>query len=410
MYTAFYGFRQKPFNLVPDPSFLYLSPKHRMALTHLEYGLMDRIGFILLTGEIGTGKTTIVKQFLNQIGADTEVAVIFNTNVTPHQLLALILNEFGVETPGQGKPGLLDALNQFLIDKYSSGRRVLLIVDEAQNLSEEGLEEIRMLSNLQTDKEALLQILLVGQPALRVKLQRPSLEQLSQRIAVSCHIAPLNLEETRAYIAYRLDKAGAPDGQIFTPEAVTRIFEHSGGTPRVINMLCDGALVYGYADDLKTIDEALINQLVQDRQELGVMMPSPGERQTLSGGENGSGHETVLNRLGNIEARVAQLAAMFERLLQNHEGKNEKDDILIRRLETQLAEERRRFDELLAQCNSLRGQLESTGSGAKTIEAQPKAEDSAGLIEGFDSVPAKHRSSGNWAQRVGGFVKKWFIL
>jgi len=379
-----------------------------MALAHLRYGLMDRIGFVLLTGEIGTGKTTIVKQFLKEVGPDIEVALVFNTNVASHQLLALILNEFGVEAPGPEKPGLLDTLNQFLIDKYALGQRALLIVDEAQNLSEAGLEEIRMLSNLQTDKESLLQILLVGQPALRVKLQKPSLAQLSQRIAVSCHISPLSLEETGAYIAYRLEKAGASDGQIFTPEAVTRIFEHSGGIPRTINILCDGALVYGYADDLKTIDAAVIDQLVQDKQELGVMTPSLGAHQPPSGGEELSGQENLLDRLGNIEARVAQLAVMVE-LLQNHQKKSEKEDILIRKLETQLVQERRRFEELLVQCNSLKEQLDATRSGAQTTEAQPDAEASARLVGESDPVHAKHQLSGSWTQRVGRSVKKWFI-
>jgi general secretion pathway protein A len=170
MYKEFYGFREKPFGLAADPGYLYLSSKHRLALSYLEYALLDGAGFALLTGEIGSGKTTIIKQLLLQIGRDIATAVVFNTNVSPEQLLETILQEFDLERPQGGKTQYWEVLNQFLLDRYSRGHRAVLIVDEAQNLSVEALEEIRMISNLQTDKESLLQVILVGQPALRARL------------------------------------------------------------------------------------------------------------------------------------------------------------------------------------------------------------------------------------------------
>jgi len=272
MYEEFYGFREKPFSIVPDPSFLYLSSKHRQALTYLEYGLTDKIGFILLTGEIGAGKTTIIKHLLTKMNNNFETAVVFNTNVSPKQLLELILDEFEVDIPaGSGKVGCLEKLNQFLVERYALGHQALLILDEAQNLSQKTLEEVRMISNLHTGKDGLIQVVLVGQPELRKKLQSPSLTQLSQRIAVSYHLASLSLKETKEYIDHRLRKAGQKHRyQPFSEDALGQIFYHSGGIPRTINILCDAALVYGYADTMKTIEGHVVDHVVKDKQDLGI--------------------------------------------------------------------------------------------------------------------------------------------
>ncbi len=249
MYTNFFGCLEKPFSLVPNPKYLYLSSKHGNALTFLEYGLTEKIGFVMLTGEIGIGKTTLIRHLLNQVEADMDVAVIFNTNVLSNDLIKLILNEFEIKYDDRiSKAKALDVLYHFLIKKYSENRRVLLIIDEAQDLSNFVLEEIRMLSNLQTDEEMLLQIMIVGQPNLRSKIQEPELEQFAQRISVSYHIAAMTLEETRAYIAHRIKKAGGSP-TIFPYKVVEKIFEVSAGIPRTIKILCDAALVYGYADD-----------------------------------------------------------------------------------------------------------------------------------------------------------------
>ena len=269
MYEEFYGLREKPFQIVPNPNYLYLSEKHEHALTYLEYGIREGEGFILLSGEIGTGKTTLIRYLLNQIEKDIEVAVIFNTNVTSEQLIDLVLREFGIEPSGSDKTKKLDLLYHFLIDQYATGKRVLLIIDEAQNLSKDVLEEVRMLSNLQADEDILLQIMLVGQPELKAKLNMPDLAQLSQRIAVAYHLTALDQQETQAYIHTRLERAGA-SRDIFSAEALKKIYQATQGVPRNINLLCDTALVYGFAEDAELIDEVIIDQVLADRGEFGL--------------------------------------------------------------------------------------------------------------------------------------------
>ena len=370
MYTEFYGLLEKPFNIIPDPSFLYLSRKHRTALTYLEYGLTDRIGFVVLTGEIGTGKTTLIKQLLKQISTDVEVAVVFNTNVSSEQLLELILYKFELEVPVRGKAGCLDTLNQFLIEKYALGKRTLLIVDEAQNLSMKALEEIRMLSNLQSRKDPLIQILLVGQPGLRTRLQHPLLAQLSQRIAVSYHLAPLSMKETKAYIAHRLRVAGSDNDKLFTQQAVEQLFHHSGGIPRIINLLCDAALVYGYVDHLLTINKSIIEQVVSDKQELDLSAPSSVGDQIELPDDGYQGNGRLLKRLESLEKRVNYLTASTKRQIEEHERRAEGyKDTLVHRLEKMLSQERKRADKLLVYCNLLRNKLNLT-----TINSEKKKE------------------------------------
>ncbi len=360
MYTEFYGFREKPFNLVPDPDFLYPSSKHRMALTYLEYALLDNIGFVLLTGEIGAGKTTIIRKLLSQIGTDIEVAVIFNTNVTSEQLLELILQEFDQELPEGGKSAYIDILNQFLINEYSQGKRVVLIVDEAQNLSQEALEEVRMLSNLQSDKDMLLQIVLVGQPGLRAKLCHPSLDQLRQRIAVTYNLAPLSIDETQEYVIHRLQKSGAKANGLFLPETLESIFHHSGGIPRAINILCDAALLYGYADELRTIDKQVIEHVVNDRWEIGGLPSFSGGQEIQCVNEASEVDANIHSRLQNLEERVAKISATLDWQIQEHERRAEQyKDTLIQKLEKQLAEERKRSDAFLIRYNQIRHKLNS---------------------------------------------------
>jgi general secretion pathway protein A len=363
MYTAFYGLKEKPFNLVADPGCFFMSAKHKTALTYLEYGLADGIGFILLTGEVGAGKTTIIKRFLKQVDSDVEVAVIFNTNVTAEQLLELILEELELRVPKRGKGACLDVLNQFLIAQYGLGRRVVLIVDEAQNLSQEALEEIRMLSNLQTEKASLLQIILVGQPGLRTRLQHPALTQLSQRIAVSYHLAPFNLEETTDYVCHRLKAAGSVNGDLFEPEAVAQVFQYSGGIPRAINILCDAALVYGFADELTKIDGHVIEQVVKDRQETGLPTTYQSGGNVQWQGENGADYSLngrLLKRIEDLEQRMGQLADLVDGQITQQDAHVESyKDALIQRLENMVAQERKRADKLLVYYNVLRDRLKS---------------------------------------------------
>ena len=366
MYLDFYGFRQKPFNLVADPGFLYMSSKHRLALTYLEYGLMDGIGFVLLTGEIGAGKTTLIRKLLSQLPEDIEVAVVFNTNVSAEQLVELILQEFELKARGRRKAAHLDILNQFLINKYGEGQRVVLIVDEAQNLSQEALEEIRMLSNLQTDQEPLLQILLVGQPSLRMKMQNPSLAQLSQRVAVSYHLKSLDLQETKEYIFYRLRKAGGEKSQIFQAKAIESIFRYSQGIPRAINTICDAALVYGYADELRVIDGKVIEQVVKDKEEVGLGPTCWVTEENKAPGETFQDNGHLSRRLQNLEEKVVKLSSLIDWKIQNEDQRAESDkDKLIKSLERILTEERNRNEKLVGMYHEMRFRLRSKTSEVK---------------------------------------------
>ncbi|MCP4689698.1 MAG: AAA family ATPase [Desulfobacterales bacterium] len=255
---------------MPNPDFLYLTSKHQDALSTLEYGVMERVGFVLLTGDVGTGKTTLIRHLLNSVDPDIKIGLILNTNVTPGELIELLLREFGL-TPEKGsRVENLDMLQRFLTEKYAEGRRVVTIIDEAQNLSDKVLEELRMISNLQSEEDLLLQILLVGQPELRDKLRSPHLASFAQRISAHYHLSALGREETVQYIAFRLARAGGSRPDLFTPGAVNLIHQAARGVPRTINLLCDAALVYGFADDLERIDERVIHQVIEDKKGLGL--------------------------------------------------------------------------------------------------------------------------------------------
>jgi general secretion pathway protein A len=401
MYKEFYGFQEKPFNIVPDPAFLYLSDKHRMALSYLEYGLMDGVGFILLSGEIGTGKTTLIKQLLTQLKTDMEVAVIFNTNVSAEQLLELILNEFELKPEARGKASYLDTLNQFLINKHGAGQRVLLIIDEAQNLSQEALEEIRMLSNLQTQKDPLLQILTVGQPGFRTRLQHPSLAQLSQRIVVSYHLAALSLEETRGYIRHRLKVAGSKNDQLFTSEAVERIFHYSGGIPRNINVLCDAALVYGYADELTSLNAEVIEHVVKDKQELGLFAPTRVGEAVEGQGGAAQANGNVLQRLEGLEQRVNQLSALLGQQIEANERRAESyQDTLVRKLGAMVNEERKRADKLLVNYHLLKMKLNLNKLNLKDRTAKAPQTEAAVHTRQAKAEPAEGGKGFGWTKRL----------
>jgi len=251
MYLTFYGFKEKPFNLLPDPDYLYLSSTHRAALNHLDYGLTDQTGFIVITGDMGTGKTILLKHLIRKLDESVQVALIFNTRVSSLELLEMILREYDLDESKKNKSRCYVELYAHFLDQYSRGNRCLLIIDEAQNLSPTGMEEIRMLSNLNAGKDNLLQIILAGQPALKLKLERKTMRQFSQRITMDFILEPLGEDETREYIVHRMEVAGRDNGNnLFTPESYHRIYRGSGGIPRLINILCDRALTYGFADEL----------------------------------------------------------------------------------------------------------------------------------------------------------------
>ncbi len=353
MYEKFYGFREKPFQIVPNPAYLYKSPKHEAALTYLEYGVAENVGFILLTGEIGSGKTTLVQYIVGRLDAATEAAVIFNTNVSPDELLGLILEEFDVPRAGQDKAALLNALNQFLIDRYARRKRVVLIIDEAQNLSEKALEEVRMLSNLQSEDHCLLQIMLVGQPELVAKLKQPSLRQFTQRIAASYHLTGLDREETGAYIAHRMVKAGGRP-ELFTTAAVDLIHQLSGGIPRSINLLCQAALVYGFAEGAKSVSQDLVRQIQEDN--IGIALaPGPAEPAAAAPPAAGPAADDGLpRRIQELENRLRDMRMRMDLYIQHNEKRAQQSaDEVFTRLERLLDEERQTNAELLQRCTKL---------------------------------------------------------
>ncbi|MCK4464039.1 MAG: AAA family ATPase [Candidatus Omnitrophica bacterium] len=259
MYTQFYGLKEKPFNVTSDPSFLFFSRTHREAFSHLLYGIKERKGFIAITGEIGAGKTTLCRAILNQLdSSDTKTAFIFNPSLSGIQLLEAILEDFGLTPERRNKIALFKQLNKFLLSELSLGRNIVLIIDEAQNIRNPLLEEIRMLSNLETEKEKLFQIILVGQPQLNEKLNSAALCQLRQRIVVRFHVSPLGTDEIEKYIYHRLKVAGSNGDIKFTQESIRRIFAYSNGIPRLINLVCDRSLLKGYAMGTKTLDDEIV--------------------------------------------------------------------------------------------------------------------------------------------------------
>jgi len=264
MYERHFGFTVKPFALTPDPAFLYASRQHAMALTMLEYGLESQAAFSLLTGDIGSGKTTLVRKLLRQLENRVAVGLISNTHNRFKSIHGWALSALGIAPKDDSDIAIYEALVDSFVHEYGKGRRTLLIFDEAQNLSIEALEELRLLSNVNSEKDLVLQILLVGQPELRAKLLRPELEQFAQRVSVDFHLHPLDRHETHAYICHRLEVAGG-DAALFLPEAIEFMYARTNGVPRLLNQLGDFALVYAFADGRSTIDADLIAQVVRDR-------------------------------------------------------------------------------------------------------------------------------------------------
>ncbi len=264
MYESFYGLKEKPFSLTPDPRYLFLSEKHKEAFAHLLFGIKNRMGFIMVTGEIGTGKTTICRALLSQLDPDTELAFIFNPCLNPVELLKRILTEFGVQTQADTLLDLTDQLNEFLLSKSRQQKNCVLVIDEAQNLTPSVLEQVRLLSNLETETEKLLQIVLIGQPELLDRLKLHELRQLNQRITARYHLNPLDEQETKQYIAYRIHIAGGKKRVQFTPKALKLIYKHSKGIPRLINSICDRSLLVGYTREKQVIDHHIIKQAIKE--------------------------------------------------------------------------------------------------------------------------------------------------
>ncbi|HRR39799.1 MAG TPA: AAA family ATPase [Syntrophales bacterium] len=265
MYEKFFRLREKPFEITPDPRFIYLSDSHKEALAYLTYAVNEGKGFTVITGEVGTGKTTLIRMAISRLDGQVRTAYVFNPRLNTEDLLQYICDDLGIKTrPNLTKGQLIYLLHHFLLDCYRKNERVVLVIDEAQALNPELLEEVRLLTNLETSTSKLLQVVLVGQPELDKTLSDPKFRQLKQRISVRYHIKPLSLVETEEYILKRLRTAGARHEVIFDPAAVREIHEHSGGIPRLINVICDNALLTAYSYERKLVGKAIIKEVVRD--------------------------------------------------------------------------------------------------------------------------------------------------
>ncbi|MFU8858009.1 MAG: AAA family ATPase [Deferrisomatales bacterium] len=303
MYCDFYALRAKPFNLTPDPDFLYLSRGHKEALAHLSYGVESRSGFVMVTGEVGSGKTTLLRTLIRNLGRDVCVSQVTNTRVNYAELLELALDDFGVPPRGMGKTGLLAALNEFLVEQFAEGRSCVLVVDEAQNLSIPTLEGLRMLSNLETEKSKLLHVILAGQPGLRDLIGSRPLEQLRQRITVRYHLGPMSPGEVGEYVRHRIRKVAADPEKapVFPDEVIPDIYRAAGGIPRLLNVLCEAALLHGYLAETRVIGPEIVGEVAAQvtRDQKGAPAP-PRPPLTTGGG-------AIEDRLAEIEDRLRQV-------------------------------------------------------------------------------------------------------
>jgi general secretion pathway protein A len=335
MYEAFYGLKEKAFNLNPDPEYFYMSREHEDAYRHLEYAISESKGFAVITGEVGSGKTTLINYLLNKLELDINIGLITNTNIPASQFLKAICREFEIDVDVGDKVDIMDVFQDFLLDKYALNERVILIIDEAQNISPEAIEEIRMLSNLEAEKSHLIQIVLIGQPELKYKLQRSDLKQFAQRVSTHYHINGLNKDEVNNYLRYRLKVGEAKNLDIFKEDAIELIYQHSLGIPRIINVICDTALVYGYADGIKIVDKSLIETVIKEREESGIFSKLDlnfDDSSAITLSEEKASNFSV-NSLQFMEKRIdmldAKIGGLQEEIRNLKNVKNERDTIII---------------------------------------------------------------------------------
>jgi general secretion pathway protein A len=333
MYESFYGLKENPFDLHPDPEYLFMSSGHQLAYSHLIYAIVENKGFVIITGEIGSGKTTLLNYLLKEIPQDVTVGLINNTYLSPRDFLRSMCREFEVEFEEQDRSAVISRFHEFLLQQYSENKRVLLIIDEAQNLSPRTIEAIRMISNLEAEKNHLIQIVLVGQPELKEKLQRRDLQQFTQRVTVHCHLNALTHEEVEEYIKYRLTVGGLAEPDLFDAAAIEAIAEYSRGIPRLINILCDTSLVYGFADAREKINQQIIDNVMKERSASGIFLPDLIEdpidapRQDST---NGNGH--INKRVEFLEQKIGRLEGVLEQLnttIGKLNGKRDEKDAII---------------------------------------------------------------------------------
>lgn len=304
MYQRFFNLRESPFNVNPDPRYLFMTRQIQEALAGLTYGIQNRKGFILLTGEVGTGKTTLVNRLLDWLrGQRVATAYIFNSQLQVNHLFDFIMADFEIPYDSREKSQVLLRLNQWLLERYRAGETAVLIVDEAQNLSSELLEEIRLLTNLETATEKLLQIVLAGQPELEERLKLPQLRQLRQRITLRCRTSALSLEETYGYIAERLRIAGANGEPIFSKEAIQAIHQYSRGIPRVVNLLCEHSMINAYVDTLRPVPAHLVEEVAREFQ-LDEVPPISGNGSSSIAAQQSVNTQALLESLNELLGRL----------------------------------------------------------------------------------------------------------
>ena len=325
MYKSFYGLQKNPFEITPDPAFLFPTPRHNEALASLYYGVTAHRGFVVLTGEVGTGKTLLLRSLLGLLQRrDVAFALIFNPSLSPLEFIRYIAGDFGLPVAGKAKDELIHVLNAFLVQRHQQRLTTLLVVDEAHLLSAEILEEIRLLTNLETAQQKLLQIVLAGQPELDQKLDSFGLRQLKQRVALRCHLDALNLEETRKYTERRLQIAGAPaESKIFSDPAISVVYRHSKGIPRLINTICENALLSGYAKRAATVTPEIIENIAQELR-LGIVTVSDKENGEAPRGQRDQSElllavRTLLELHDRLKETDTKVPAPFSNRLPGHE-------------------------------------------------------------------------------------------
>ncbi|EGB14415.1 secretion ATPase, PEP-CTERM locus subfamily [Pseudodesulfovibrio mercurii] len=376
MYEKFFNFGSKPFDLLPNPDLLYMSRTHGKALSYLRYGIEERAGFILLTGDVGAGKTTLIRLLIKDHLDKVILSKVTNTKVDSHQLLTMINDDFGLETEGRTKAALVRELNEFLIDQYALGKRCVLIIDEAQNLSAELLEEVRMLSNLETDGGKLLQIILAGQPELKETLNSHTLLQLRQRIQIGCHLSPLKPDEVRDYILYRMECAGNREAVNFSDEAFALIAEQTRGVPRLINILCDYLLIDAFAAERREVGEQDVTEILEELDFERQYWPEKKNQRPVSGMVQSRGRgvpgqaQKVLRAIRTLEDRMDYL--------ERQENSNQPASMVglldrIEELEKQVALQRQQLEglRLSVQNRAMLTRMETLARPAKEPE-QPR--------------------------------------
>lgn len=357
MYADFFGMTQKPFHPVPNPEFFFPAPKYREVLAHIQYGLLEGGGIILLTGDPGCGKTTLIRYLVNQISEEYITAVQYHTGVGSGSLLWFMLNEFGLQADEKDRNRAIEIVYSYLTQQHKAGKRVLLIVDEAQNMSHLALEEIRLLTNLQTSDAVLLQVMLSGQADLQSRLEMPEFAQISQRVFVNTQLTSMDAQETAGYINSRTRHAGAKEN-LFTPDALARIQAASGGVPRVVNLICDSALIFAFSDEIKPVGVETIEQVLQDRDGVGLQVQASRKPKAAAEPPTGDGAvegRPLDKRLRSMEEGLKAIQAELSRQAPAPLGAASGSlDELVGTLKALLMVERQKSDKLLRENTLLR--------------------------------------------------------